>query len=90
MPVRNQEQCGSYWASSNTSSCELQLVNCDLVGFGCNGELIDNAFAFEEENVTCTEASHSYTAKKGTRKVSNCTVDRRGKCYEIRRRAYRQ
>ena len=38
--------------------CEMQLVQCDLVHSACNGEL----FAFAEENVTCTEASHCYTA----------------------------
>ena len=72
------------------SLCEQQLVDCVMVDSACNGELTDSAFAFAEENATCTEASHSFAAKKGTRKVSNCTVDRRGNCHEIRRRAHRQ
>ena len=37
------------------------------VGSCCNGKLIDNAFAFTEENATCTEDSYSYAAIKGTR-----------------------
>ena len=40
--------------------------------------LVDNAFAFAEENAKCTESSDSYAATKGTRKVSNCIVDHQG------------
>ena len=68
------------------SLCEQQLVDCVTVDSACNGELTDNAFAFAED----TEASYSYTARKGARKVSNCTVDRPGKCDEIQRRAHLQ
>ena len=56
---------------------DQQLADSVTVDFACNGELTDSAFAFAEENATCTEASHSYTAKKGTRKVSDCTVNPR-------------
>ena len=72
------------------SLCEQQVVDCVTVDSACNGELTDNAFAFAEESATCTEASYSYTARKGARKVSNCTVDRPGKCHEIQRRAHLQ
>ena len=52
-----------------------------------DGELMDNAFAFAEENATCTEDSYSYAVTKGTCKISNCTVDHPGKCHVIQRGA---
>ena len=45
-------------------------MDSDTVDSACNGELTGSAFAFAEENATCSEASHSYAVKKGTRKVS--------------------
>ena len=67
-----------------------QLVDYVTVDSGCNGELTENAFAFAEENATCTEDSYSYAETKGTRKISNCTVDHSGKCHEIQRGARRR
>ena len=69
---------------------EQQLVDCATVDSACNGELTDNAFAFAEENATCTEESYFYAAKMGTRKILNGTVDRPGKCHEIQKRSHRQ
>ena len=50
----------------------------DTIDSGCNGKLIDIAFAFAEENATCTEDSYSYAATKGTRRVLHCTLIAQG------------
>ena len=55
--------------------CEQQLVNCDMVDSGCNGELMNNAFASAEENAMCTETGNSYTVKEGTCKASSCKAE---------------
>lgn len=81
--VKNQAQCGSCWAFSSTggiegqwflagntltSVAEQELVSCDKTDSGCNGGLMDNAFAWLQSNKNgqiVTEASYPYTSGGG-------------------------
>ena len=81
--------CCSSWAFSTTGSLEgayfiktgqlksfseQQLVDCDTKSDqGCNGGLMDNAFAFIKKNKgLCTESSYPYTGVDGSCEKS-CT-----------------
>jgi len=87
--VKDQGQCGSCWSFSATgamegankiktgklvSLSEQHFVDCDNNGdHGCNGGLMDNAFAWAKSNGgVCSESDYSYNAKKGDCQDKTC------------------
>jgi KDEL-tailed cysteine endopeptidase len=80
-PVKNQNQCGGCWAFSATgamegayfksqgtllSFSEEDLIQCNSgTDSGCNGGLMDNAFAWVESNGIASESAYPYTSGSG-------------------------
>ncbi|KAF5181129.1 Cysteine protease xcp1 [Thalictrum thalictroides] len=84
--VKDQGQCGCCWAFSATgaieginalvtgdliSISEQELVECDTNDSGCNGGLMDTAFAWIKSNGGLnTESAYPYTGYGGTCKTA--------------------
>jgi len=80
-PVKNQASCGSCWSFSATgaleglnfvktgkllSLSEQQLVDCEKQSHGCNGGLMDYAFAYTAQKGIEVEGDYPYKAVDGT------------------------
>lgn len=73
---------GAYYLKNGNlkSYSEQHLVSCDTTDSGCNGGLMDNAFAWTKSNGgLCLESDYVYTSgttgKSGSCEASSCSKD---------------
>lgn len=81
-PIRNQQSCGSCWAFSAAETLgdrvavalgkespvlsPEDMVSCDTGDYGCNGGMLDTAWAYLKSTGIVTDACFPYTAGGGT------------------------
>ena len=81
-PVKSQEQYGSCWALSTTSSLECDwFIAGDTVDSACNSVFVDNGFVFAEKNDPCTRPVTFTSQSRVLARPRVAPVDRPGEVW---------